>query len=315
VKNRFLSLSFLLLVAAVLAPASRLRAEPGHQFPPVPPEGIRKILDAAPAKATAQPAKPRKLLVFYRTEGFVHPSIPYGIEALIVLGKKTGAFEAVASEDMAMFTPEKLAEFDGVMFLNTTGLKFEDPAQRKALLDFIASGKGMMGIHAATDNFPTWPEAQEMMGGKFNGHPWGAGDTVAVKIDDPKHPVAQAFGGKGFWIKDEIYQITGPFSRDKQRVLLSLDMSKPQNARPANVIVRVDNDFPIAWIKKLSGGGRVFYSSLGHNEAIYQTPEVLRHYLDGIQFALGDLPADAVPSAKLAPKPQPALAPTEPKAN
>ncbi|HVE15482.1 MAG TPA: ThuA domain-containing protein, partial [Chthoniobacterales bacterium] len=307
---KILSHSFALsALGAVLLPAGLVRAEPGIQFPPVPADALQKMKDAAPDKAPAKPIKPRKLLVFYRTQGYVHQSIPYGIEALKILGQKTGAFTVVASDDMAMFTPQKLAEFDGVLFLSTTGLTFEDPATRKALLDFLASGKGIMGIHAATDNFPSWPEAREIMGGKFHGHPWGGGDTEAVKVDDPKNPINLAFGGKGFWIKDEIYQIDEAYSRDKQRVLLSLDMSKPQNDRSATgQIVRTDNDFPIAWIKKLPGGGRVYYCSLGHNNEIFETPEILRHYLAGIQFALGDLKVDATPSAKLSPQPVAATA-------
>ncbi len=135
-----------------------------------------------------------------------------------------------------------------------------------------------------------------MIGGVFDGHPWGAGDTSAVKNDDPEHPLNAAFGGKGFWIKDEIYQIGGPYGRDKQRVLLSLDMAQPRNARPGAKL-RADNDFPISWIKTLPSGGRVFYCSLGHNEDIYETPEILRHYLAGIQFALGDLKVDSAPAA------------------
>ena len=87
-------------------------------------------------------------------------------------------------------------------------------------------------------------------------------------------------------------------------------MSRPENARPADKIKRTDNDFPISWIKT-HGAGRVFYSSLGHNKDIFSTPELLQHFLDGLQFVLGDLPADAVPSASLPVKPVPALAPDD----
>jgi hypothetical protein len=95
------------------------------------------------------------------------------------------------------------------------------------------------------------------------------------------------------------------------RVLLSLDMSRPENARPPDQLVRGDNDFPVAWIKH-EGKGRVFYTSLGHNPEIYRTAQVLQHYLDGIQFALGDLRADATPSAKLKQRPSAAPAPDSP---
>ncbi len=287
------------------------QAEPGHKFPPIKPEELANIQAALP-KARVQPAKPRKLLVFYLTEGFVHGSIPYANEALKEIGEKTGAYSADFREDMAVFTPEGLKPYDAVLFNNTTQLKFTDPANRQALLDFVKSGKGVIGIHAATDNFPTWPEGQQLMGGKFNSHPWVAHDVEAVKVDDPGHPLSAAFGGVGFWINDEIYQIMGPYDRAQVRVLLSLDMSKPQNQRDPKKIVRPDNDFPISWIKTMEGGGRVFYCSLGHNPSVYWTPQVLQHYLDGIQFALGDLQADALPSARENPIPAAALAPATP---
>ena len=300
----------LLLALAIGATATTAFAEPGHVFPELTAAEKSAINAAVPAKPRVAPAKPRKLLVFYRTEGFVHASIPYGNEALRRLGEVTGAYTAVVSEDMAMFDPATLSTFDAVLFLSTTKLAFANPAQRKSLLDFVASGKGLIGLHAATDNFPTWPEGQALIGGLFHGHPWKSGDLVAVKLDDPDHVLNTAFNHQGFWLKEEIYQITGLYGRDRQHVLLSLDMSRPENTRPSGVIVRTDRDFPISWIKT-EGAGRVFYSSLGHNKDIFNVSSILQHFIDGIQFALGDLPADAVPSASLAKIPAPALAPDD----
>jgi hypothetical protein len=299
-------------VAAALAAASALFGEPGRRFDPIPEAAAARLAAAVPSRARATPAQPRRLLVFYRTEGFVHTSIPCGNEALRAMGGKTGAFTAVVSDDMAMFEPDALEQFDAVVFNNTTQLRFDNPAHRAALLAFLAKGRGMAGLHAGSDNFPTWPEAQELLGGVFHSHPWNAGDVVAVKLDEPAHPLAAAFGGRGFWIREEIYQIAGPYGRDKQRVVASLDMSKPANARPAAAIIRTDGDFPVSWIKRTAGGGRVFYTSLGHREDVYFQPEVLQHYLDGLQFALGDLAMDAVPSASLAVAPEAALAPDFP---
>ncbi len=304
-KKTVLSLSILCLVMAMA------QAEPGHKFPPIKPDELAKIAAALP-QAKVQPLHPRRLLVFYRTEGFVHGSIPYGNEAFKEIGEKTGAYTADFSDDMAVFTPEGLKPYDAILFNSTTQLKFTDPANRQALLDFVKSGKGIIGIHAATDNFPTWPEGQELIGGKFKSHPWVSHDIEAVKVDDPTHPLSEAFGGVGFWINDEIYQIVGPYDRAQVRVLLSLDMSKPQNQRDPTKIVRTDNDFPISWIKTIDGGGRVYYCSLGHNPSIFWTPQVLQYYLDGIQFALGDLKAIALPSAQENPMPAAALAPVEP---
>ncbi|MGO9111105.1 MAG: ThuA domain-containing protein [Thermoguttaceae bacterium] len=298
----------LICTAAAMFAAVTL-ACPAASRADVSADELNKIEAALPATAPAKPAKPRKILVFDRTEGFVHDSIPVCDKAVELMGEKTGAYTVTISHDMGVFTPENLAQYDAVLFNNTTQLKFEDPKQREALLAFINSGKGFIGFHAATDNFPTWPEAVEMIGGQFDGHPWGSGGTAkgegwAMKVDDPAHILNRSFGGKGFILKDEIYQIKGPFSRDTHRVLLSLDMSQDRNHAGG----RSDGDNAISWIKHY-GDGRVFYCSLGHNKEIYWNKAVLKHYLAGIQWALGDLKADETPSAKLTKQPKPALAP------
>jgi len=260
------------------------------------PEQVEKMKAAAPEKAAVKPAKPRKLLVFNLCKGFRHSSIECGAKALEIMGRKTGAYEAVVSEDIAMFQPEKLREFDAVCFNNTTGELFDDPALKKSLLEFVKGGKGIVGIHAATDCFYKWPEFGEMMGGYFHGHPWGANDTVTLKIEEPDHPLCAPFEGQTFVVTDEIYQFREPYSREKLRVLLSLDTSKTDMKKGG--IHRTDGDFAVSWVRQY-GKGRVFYCSLGHREDIFWNPTVLRHYLAGIQYACGDLKADAAPSASL----------------
>jgi len=261
--------------------------------PQLSQEEIRRIQDAAPAAAAVKPKQPRLLLVFNLSEGYKHSAIPRASQALEIIGKKTGAYETVQSEDLSVFRPENLKRFDAVCFNNTTQLKFEDPELRKSLLDFIAGGKGIIGIHASTDNFPTWPEGQELLGGVFDGHPWTAGGTWAVKIDDPGHALTAAFGGKGFVINDEIYRVRQMNLRKNSRVLLGLDMKAEQNRKAVGVRPG-DRDIPISWVRTY-GKGRLFYCSLGHNDDVYSNPAVLRHYLDGIQFALGDLQAETAP--------------------
>jgi len=262
--------------------------------PPTSAEEMKKIQAALPAKATVKPAKPRKILIFSLCEGFVHKSIPVCTDALMAMGKKTGAFSAETTESKAAFTPENLARFDAVVFNNTTRIKFND-AQKKALLDFVRGGKGVIGIHAATDNFYDWPEGAAMLGGCFSGHPWTAKGTWAFKLDEPDHPLNRAFGGKGFKLRDEIYQFKEPYSRDKLRVLVSLDLSDPDTRTAKgghpSMIQRTDGDFAVVWIRR-EGKGRVFYSAFGHNREIFWNKMLLQHYLDGIQYALGDLKVD-----------------------
>ena len=253
-------------------------------------QNIAKVAAALPAKAPATPLKPRRVLIFDRCQGYRHRCIPLADKTFVMLGEKTGAYKADISSDMESFSPENLAKYDAILLNNTTKLTFDDSRQRKALLDFVKGGKGLIGIHAASDNFYDWPEAAAMLGGQFDGHPWRANGTWAVKIDDPKHPLDASFNGKGFKINDEIYQIKGNYSRSNQRVLLSLDMFDGVTS-DVKGIKRIDNDFPIAWIKPY-GKGRVFYCSLGHNLHVYWNPAVLRHYLAGIQYALGDYKVD-----------------------
>ena len=261
------------------------------------PEEIRNIEKALPSKTTIKVSEPRKMLVFWRCEGFFHKSIPVVNKALELMGKKTGAYDVVITDDYSVFTKKNLRQFDAVCLNNTTGLLFdpkETPDRCEALMDFVRNGKGIVGVHAATDNFKTWPAGEEMMGGKFTGHPWTSRGTWAIKIDDPDHPLMAAFKGKGFKVSDEIYRTDPPlYSRDKQRVLMSLDLSDPATAG-AKGVKPDDADTGISWVKTL-GKGRIFYCSLGHNDQILWNPAILQHYLDGIQFAFGDYKVDTTP--------------------
>jgi hypothetical protein len=255
-------------------------------------EDLARIRAAAPEEATAEPAESRRLLVFVLCEGFRHDSIPHLSEAIRTMGEQTGAYEAVVSEDVEVFRPENLGQFDAVCMNNTTGTLFEDEELKASLLDFVREGGGLVGLHAATDCFYDWPEYGELIGAYFSGHPWH--EEVAIKLDDPDHPLCAAFGGEGFRIVDEIYQFRHPYSRQTLRVLMSLDTDGTDMEKDG--IGRDDGDFAVSWVRSY-GKGRVFYCSLGHRREIAWDPRVLRHYLDGIQFALGDLPADTTPSA------------------
>ena len=184
----------------------------------------KRITSATPGEAYAKAQKPRRLLVFSQTRGYRHGSIPVGVHALKILGKKTGAFQAIHSEDPEVFEPNTLKQFDAVLLLNTTGELFlaakmkemtaperviaekRELRLRKSLLDFVAGGKGLIGIHAATDCFYNWPAYGELIGGYFDGHPWH--EKVVIKIDDPGHPLTAPFGEGPLEITDEIYQLS-----------------------------------------------------------------------------------------------------------
>ena len=255
-----------------------------------------KIAAGVPKSAPAKPSKPRKVLVFSKTAGFRHGSIPTGVEAMKQMGKSTGAFEVTATEDDSFFEPEKLKNFDAVLFLNTTGEVFKskeagrEERLKKSLVDFVKSGKGLIGTHSATDTYKKWKDFNDMMGGAFAGHPWHT--KIRVKNLEPGHPLNAAFAGKDFEIADEIYQFRkDTASADERRMLLSLsgeivDKGKGNTGK--------EGLYPIAWLDKY-GDGRIFYCSLGHRDEIYWNPVILKHYLAGIQYALGDLDAEDEP--------------------
>jgi len=254
-------------------------------------EELAKIEAAVPKKPSVQPAKPRKMLILtYQSHDRGRFA---GEAALQIMAKQTGAFEVEFARDKEtvskMLVPEKLKAFDAVCVNNSTGgqgVSANGKSWVENLSAYVADGGGLVGIHAATDN-----KFGEIFGGYFSGHPWS--EEVGVKIDDPKHRLTRVFDSKGFTVNDEIYQFTKIYSRDNLRVLLSLDMTKT-----ADKGRREDKDNAVAWVKQ-HGKGRIFYCSLGHKRHIFQDPKLLQFYLDGIQFALGDIKADMTPSGQL----------------
>nr|MBA3273180.1 ThuA domain-containing protein [Chthoniobacterales bacterium] len=192
--------------------------------------------------------------------------------------------EVTIDDELKHCTAEALKAFDVVMFVNTTKDLAIDESQKQALLDFIKSGKGFVGVHAATDTFYGWLPFGEMIGGYFDGHPWNASDTVTIKVEKPEHPVAKPFGDAPFELTEEIYQMREPYDRNNCEVLLSLDTSKTDMTKSG--IKRTDGDFAVAWIKPY-GEGRVFYTSLGHNQAVWRDKRFQEHLVAGIDWASG----------------------------
>ncbi len=275
----------------------------------------------AQIEPAATPQKPRKVLVFSVATNFQHNAIEFGKAVLPVLGEQTGAYEAVVSDDVENFEKDALSQFDAVIFNNTQGRPFlgkpwpevrkMPDAERKALLEredrlqanlleYVNQGGGFVGIHAATDTYTRWEEYVAMIGGKFEGHPWNKKSDVVVDIVEPQHPlIAGIFEVTSFPLQEEIYIMKNaadewiqPGDQDR-RLLLKLNLEQSGERKRKNS----PTDFvPISWIKEV-GEGRLFYTSLGHNAAIFENPQVLEHYLRGIQYACGDLPAEATPLA------------------
>ena len=290
-------------LAAWLAPATAA-AQGG-----VTPEDQEKIEAAIPSRAPVIPRKPRKLLIFDVNVNYGgHGSIRTANTAFTLMGRKTGAFDTVISKDPAIFKPDSLRQFDAVFFNNTVGNCFEDPALRQSLVEFVYGGGGLMGVHGTSVAFTKWPGAIEdwpefgcMLGARGANHR-ASDERVFIKLDEPDHPVNQAFGGHGFEYRDEFFRVHDPYSRKRVRVLLSIDTEKTDLKQgPAyGKLERDDNDFALAWVRNY-GRGRVFYCTIAHNPYVFWDPRMLSFYLAAAQFALGDLPAPTIPSARLTP--------------
>lgn len=274
---------------------------------------LEKIRAAVPAQPTVSASQPRRLLVFSKAWGYKHSAIPYGQAAFRLMAEKTKAFEAVISDDEAMFEADALSRFDAVLLNNSNNEVFlPEPEEFKRLsperqnqarardarlkqnfVEFLRSGQGLAVLHAGVASFREWPEYGVIIGARFDNHPWNEGSTVTLKMTDPGHPLTKAFGREPYVIQDEIYQFK-EYRRDRLRVLFGVDVARTDFSKVQKAIRRTDGDFALAWVKEY-GAGRVFYSALGHQHDLYWNPVVLQHFLDGIQFALGDLAAPTGP--------------------
>jgi type 1 glutamine amidotransferase len=341
-------LSFFVVAASVRPPvvrAAQATAQPARAAQPQVAKvtDLMQMMSALPDTAPATPKQPRKILVLAKAAGFVHASIPLATRTIEALGQKTGAWTTVISYNPADITEENLRQYDAVFLASTTGTFLDDPAdpaattaRRKALLDFVRNGKGIAGIHAATDSYhgtapgaapaasggaggtnkpdvdggvPLWPDFNALIGGYFKFH-WFFPTQIAVKIDDPASPINAPFTSvnqqsgvrtaRPFSIADEVYTFNEKsWSRDRAHVLTSIDYAK----MPAEVKAqepapqRTDHDYALSYIQR-EGKGRVFVEVLGHDESIYKMTPMLAHILAGIQYALGDLQADDSPSGQ-----------------
>jgi uncharacterized protein len=276
----------------------------------MPPGAEEKIAAAVPSAPWAKPMHPRRLLVFSKTNGWRHDSIVTGKHLLTRLGEKTGAFEAVISDDLAEFEEERLKTYDAVCFLSTTGnvflphpdvmktLSAEQKAAAEAvearakqnLMRFLREGGGFIGIHSATDTCYEWSDYGTMINGYFDGHPWTADMEVSIQVEpgQENHPLVAMLEGKNLEFKEEIYQLKEPYDSKAVHMLLRIDTERTNMA--VEGLKRTDKDFGVAWIRPWDKG-RVFYTSIGHNHEMFWNPKVVGHYLAGIQWALGDLPA------------------------
>ena len=246
--------------------------------------------------AASAAEKKRRLLVIGQSKGYQHESISTAMVTLYNIGRSSGQWDTYFRTDCAAITKKPLKygaknlnDFDAVVFF-TDGTLDMDESQKADLLSFVHDdGKGFIGIHSAAITFTGWPQYGEMIGGYFDGHPWGVFDAPLV-VEDPDFPGMSSLP-KRFTVKDEIYQIKD-YSRDKVRVLMRLDAGKIDLTKKD--VHRKDNDFAVVWAREY-GKGRVLYNGLGHQNEVWERADIQKMWLEMVQWSMGLTPGDAAP--------------------
>jgi type 1 glutamine amidotransferase len=263
-----------------------------------------RIEAASPKKAAVKPKKPRRLLVVDLCyQGMSHDTIPYANHLLDVMGRQTGAYEPVFSNDLANLRYEKLKAFDAVFLNNNVGYMFADREAREGLLRFVREGGGVGGVHGATYTGSAYDDIADMMGATDAPHRI---EPAILKVDDPASPLMKPFRSRTFPFTDEFYRFPHQcqstcYSREKLHVLLSIDASQTDLVHGDPIYERPDADYGLVWIKSY-GKGRVYNNALGHLDTIFTTPDMAAHLLAAVQFILGDLEADTTPSGVSPPR-------------
>jgi uncharacterized protein len=326
-----MKLNHLLCIAWLAVPLALAQtyheAPPEEKVPDVPPaEWLAKIEQLAPAQPTVTPERERAVLVFSLTTGFQHQVRAYVSEMLRILGRKSGAFTMEETLDIECFTPDRLAKYDAVILNNNCpdgkrrdifydvlnnqvhkslqgigdkyGSLSDEERERKGaelernLLDYVASGKGLVAIHGAIALQINSAAFSDMLGGSFDFHP--PREVLTLELVEPSHPLVAAFGGRGFVHSDELYLFKNAYAKTNFRPLLEANRDKLDEKSRANPRIAEKGRLYVSWIKPY-GKGRVFYVGPSHQPQSYEHPAMLRFHLDGIQYALGDLKCDDAP--------------------
>jgi len=280
--RRFALLGLVVAVATLLyVPVSRSgqAPEPGQ---------------TAPGRRVQQPERKQVLAWADVRFGSQHDSVSRALSTIDRLGQQTGLWDTYFRTDSDVITKESirgknLDSFDAIFFYGVREIELSDD-QRADLMSFIRDdGKGFVAAHTASTAFFSWPEFGEMLGGRYDGHPWGRTEARVI-LEDPAFPAVEHFRPL-FTLREEFYQMRD-FSRDEVRVLARIDpTSVDLNHDGVN---RTDGDFPLAWAK-MHGEGRVFYSSFGHEREAWDDPVLEKMWLEAMKWGLGLTEADITP--------------------
>lgn len=232
---------------------------------------IAMLLALCVLSPAAPAGEPARILVFTRTAGFRHDSIPVAVDTVRELARQQG-WQVDHGEDAGAFTRENLARYRVVVFASTTGDVLDD-AQQAALQAFVERGGGFVGIHAAADTEYDWPWYGQLVGAWFKSHPPGFQATRVTFADD-----GIAAHGREWPVTDELYNYRDN-PRPRVRVVATVDESAYEGGT-------MGADHPIAWCHP-AGRGRAWYTGLGHRGELYADPTFRRHLLRGLRHAAG----------------------------
>jgi len=224
-----------------------------------------------------------KVLVFTKTNGFTHPSIGAGVTMITNLGSTNGLWTTDQTEDANDFTTANLAQYKAVIWCNTSGNNLLNATQQQAFEDFIAAGGGFLGIHAATDTYRdrSWTFYNELVGGIVQSGPNHTSNNFNADMTIVNsHPAVDFLGTT--WNKSEEYY----YWRNNGGQLFSGNIDLLMVASTGS------NDYdearPISWYKEY-GGGRSFYTALGHNSSDYTSnANFIKHIEEGIKYVIGN---------------------------
>ena len=206
------------------------------------------------------------------TAAFRHDSIPAARQAMASLAASTGAFSVTATEDLSLINADTLRAYDVLMFALTSGELPLSSLQKTAMIDFVSSGRGFIGVHSATDTLYEWPDYGRLVGAYFKEHPWT--QQASVIVEDGSHPATAGLGDR-FTILEEFYTFQEN-PRGRVQVLLHLDAAS----------VGSTGDYPLAWAQSF-GAGRAYYNALGHFSETWMDSRFQRQLVGAIRYAAG----------------------------
>ena len=241
---------------------------------------VSAVQDSSPGSSGSEPsAQPEevapagRMLVFSKTAGFRHASIPAGIACMRLLGEELG-FDVVATEDSGVFTPKELKAFSVIVFLNTTG-DVLDATQQVAFESWVRSGGGWLGVHSAADTEYDWPFYAELVGAYFDSHP--PVQQAVVVVEQRDHPSTRML--PGLWRRTDEWYTYRMNPRPHVTVLATVDESTFTGGG-------MDGDHPIAWCHD-SLGGRALYTGGGHTKSSYDEGPFREHLKGALRWVVG----------------------------